>query len=366
MTGRRQILAALLSGAAARVFGAELPTFRVEHDPTVFKIGFGSCVSQRQPQDFWPHIRAQAPEAFIMMGDGVYPEHEGVHMPVLESIEAAYVRAGTRQELAEFRKHVPIIAIWDDNDFGGSDIGAVFEHKRRSKELFLDFWTRGDERETRDRDSGIYGLWEYGSEEQRIQVIVPDLRYRRSEWLQVDDRKIDALRESGFGPYLSSNDDDVTMLGEAQWRWLEECLRRPAKLRLFVSSIQCIPEGRGWEAWSNFPGERERLFDLMRDTRADGVVILSGDSHYAELSRLDETAVGYPLWEATSSGLTEVWPAPGPNPHRIGPAYPCTNFGIVRVNWAARRPVVLLEIYSTSGKRLRQESLMLDSLRFTS
>ena len=36
------------------------------------------------------------------------------------------------------------------------------------------------------------------------------------------------------------------------------------------------------------------------------MICLSGDTHYGEISRLDDN-VPYPLWDITSSGLTEVW-----------------------------------------------------------
>jgi hypothetical protein len=58
--------------------------------------------------------------------------------------------------------------------------------------------------------------------------------------------------------------------------------------------------------WGNFPSERQRLFRLIRDTRANGVVLLSGDRHLAEMSRLPvdhPDGVGYPLFDVTSSSL---------------------------------------------------------------
>ena len=366
MTNRRQFLTALMSGLATQLTSANTRMLQWDLNPAVFKIAFGSCVSQRKEQNIWAAILDHKPDIFIMMGDGVYPEHEEEHvgrsLSVMESIEASYKQAATRKELSEFRRQVPTIAIWDDNDYGGSDIGASFEHKVRSKELFLDFWTTAEEKRLRDRESGIYGMWEFGREEHRTQVLVPDLRYCRSEWAQSNVGQIEALRASGFGPYVPNSASDVSMLGEKQWQWLEECLRRPARVRVLISTIQCVPEGRGWESWSNFPNEKKRLLDLIHDTQAKGLVILSGDSHYAELSKLEDSVVGYPLWEVTSSGLTEEWKLPGPNPQRIGVAYPQTNFGLMHINWIGNRPMIVFEIYSESGERLVQQSVMLDSL----
>ena len=66
-----------------------------------------------------------------------------------------------------------------------------------------------------------------------------------------------------------------------------------------------LAEGHGWERWGNFPLERQRLFDTIRGSGANGVVLLSGDRHFGALYR--EAPLGrYPLYEITSSGLNMV------------------------------------------------------------
>ena len=39
------------------------------------------------------------------------------------------------------------------------------------------------------------------------------------------------------------------------------------------------------DEWSNFPRERQRLFDLIETTKANGVILLSGNVHFTEISR---------------------------------------------------------------------------------
>ena len=361
MPTRRQIISGLLAGLAAGSVAGGKPSARSDN-PGILRISFGSCVSQRKDQAVWTQIASKRPQCFVMMGDGIYPEHEGVELPVLEAIEKAYARASALGDLAGFRKQVETIAMWDDNDYGGSDIGAVFEDKCRSRDLFLDFWASPEEREARRRNSGIYGLWELGPPERRTQIILLDLRFCRSEWAQAEGSYRQTLSESGFGPYRQTSGSGITMLGETQWAWLASCLSKPARLRVLVSSIQLVAEGRGWESWSNFPAEKQRLLDLIRSTEAQGVVVLSGDTHYAEVSRQDDSVLGYPVWEFTSSGLTEFWPSPGPNPNRVGRAYPQTNFGLLTVNWLADHPMIVGEIFAAGGRQLRQESIPLDTL----
>ena len=70
------------------------------------------------------------------------------------------------------------------------------------------------------------------------------------------------------GKYAPNTDKDTTILGEGQWQWLEEQLKKPAELRLVVSSTQVIPDQKGMDEWGAFPRERQRLFDLPRSSWA--------------------------------------------------------------------------------------------------
>ena len=159
----------------------------------------------------------------------------------------------------------------------------------------------------------------------RVQVIMLDVRWFRSP-LRITDQR----GAPGKERYLPDPDPAKTMLGAAQWAWLAEELRKPAELRLIVSSTQVLAEGHGWERWGNFPLERQKLFDTIRESGAKGVVFVSGDRHIGALYR--ETPAGlYPLYEITSSGLNMVyWAAKEPGPNRLGALYAAANFGVDR------------------------------------
>src|SRR5260370_22121167 len=96
------------------------------------------------------------------------------------------------------------------------------------------------------------------------------------------------------------------MLGPVQWAWVAGELRKPAEIRLIVSSTQVLAEGHGWERWGNMPLERQKLLDTIRDSAAKGVVLLSGDRHVCALYREMPTRL-YPLYEMTSSCLNMVF-----------------------------------------------------------
>ena len=140
------------------------------------------------------------------------------------------------------------------------------------------------------------------------------------------------------------------MLGEAQWRWLEEQLHVPAEIRLIASSIQFISEFSGGEAWANLPLEKQRMLRLLEKTKANGVIFLSGDRHWAELSRLDRPGT-YPLFDLTSSALTQTHKrgTPTPNRHREGPTYHDANMGLIHIDWQKRGSAVTLELLNAHG-----------------
>lgn len=152
-------------------------------------------------------------------------------------------------------------------------------------------------------------------------------------------------------------------MGAAQWQWLEEQLQHPADVRLLVTSIQCLAADAGQESWSNFPHERQRLLDMIQDARASGVILLSGDRHWAELSRVDQFSIAYPLYELTSSSFNQVHPrgTPTENANRADPAtYHLPNYGLIQIDWTQPRPEVRLQIRDIEARVEIEASLSIE------
>jgi alkaline phosphatase D len=318
--------------------------------PPLTRIAFGSCAHQEKPQPIWEAVLGYRPELFIFAGDNVYGD---VSSGAMTELRAAYARAVAIEYHAKLRRTVPVLATWDDHDYGRNDGGADFPHKPAAKRLFLEFWQVPEDDPRRTRD-GIHSATIAGSEGRRVQVILLDTRTFRSPLR----RKPEPM--PGTGPYLPDPDPAKTMLGEAQWRWLGAQLARPAELRLVVSSVQVLAEGQEWERWGNLPLERDRLFDLIASTGAGGVVFLSGDRHAGALYRRTD-GVAYPLHEITSSGINMLRPdQPEPGPHRLGELYGGENFGTIDIDWQAGE--VTLALRSMSGEPVRELTFPLSEL----
>jgi alkaline phosphatase D len=314
------------------------------------RIAFGSCAHQEKPQPIWDAVLAYRPELFIFAGDNAYGD---VSSGEMTELRAAYARAATVEGHAKLRRTVPVLATWDDHDYGRNDGGGDFPHKAAAKQLFLEFWQVPEDDPRRTR-GGIYAATIQGPVGSRVQVILLDTRTFRSPLRRKPERA------PGTGAYLPDRDPAKTMLGEAQWGWLEEQLTRPAELRLIVSSVQVLAEGHAWERWGNLPLERDRLLDLVASTGAKGVVFLSGDRHAGALYRQTE-GMAYPLYEITSSGINMLRPdRPEPGPHRLGELYGGENFGTIDIDWQARE--ITLSVRSMSGEPVREVTFSLAQL----
>ena len=319
---------------------------------------FGSCASQDRPQPFWDAMIAQNPQLFLFIGDNIYADTED-----MTAMRAKYAQLEAQPGYQQLRAHTPVLATWDDHDYGVNDGGGEYPMRAESQRAFMDFYDVPGSSPMRSRP-GVYAAYVFGPKGQRVQVILLDTRYFRGPLA----RRPEGARYNFPGHYVPSTDTNSSMLGAAQWTWLETQLRQPAEVRLLVSSIQVIAEDHGWEKWANLPHERTRLLKLLRKTGAEGVVILSGDRHLAELSRLDGDAangIGYPLYDLTSSGLNRGGGgSPNePNRHRIGRNFLRNNFGKITIDWAADDPVITLQVLDDTGVSAFRYDIRLSDLR---
>jgi alkaline phosphatase D len=320
-------------------------------DHPLSRILFGSCVKQDQPAPIFEQIVSQRPELFVFLGDNIYADT--LDMDVMR---AKYAKLSSDHGFQTLINSCPILATWDDHDYGANDAGSDYAQRAKSQQIFVDFW--GDAvNSPRRKRPGVYDARIFGPPDQRVQVILLDTRYFRGPLAK-------GKRRTG-GPYLPSSDRTVTMLGEAQWRWLEEQLRQPAEIRIVASSIQCVAQAAGQETWSNLPHERHRLFDLIAETDACGVLIISGDRHWAELS-VENTLAPYPIFDLTSSSLNQIHPrgTPTENRYRAAPStYHQENFGEITIHWDRDDPLVVLQILDKDGAPRIKSEIKLSELR---
>jgi len=314
-------------------------------------IAFGSCLRQWKPQPVWQGILTSNPDLFIFLGDNVYTDNGPYRFQKEpERIEAAYRELSDVNGYQKLKQKVPILATWDDHDYGRNNSGHEYPYKEISKSFFLDFF-EVPKNSPQFKRKGIYTSEIIQSEIGPVQILLLDTRTFRTE-LVYGDTDINCPSSR----LLPNADEDATILGAEQWSWFEDQLKKPVALRVIASSIQVIPEEHCYEKWANFPRERGRLLKLLYSKPETPVVILSGDRHLAEISRLTRNSVGDFIYEITSSGLNSAGAGKNEvNRHRMSQDnIREDNFGFIKISSTEGTPDIRLQVRNIDGNILQE------------
>ena len=312
------------------------PSYPKEFNEPLTKIAFGSCNRQNSPQPIWPVIQKARPDLWIWSGDCVYVDSANKDV-IIRKFDLQYNNANYKT----FRKKIPIIGTWDDHDFGENNSGRWFQSKEFTQEKFLDFLDEPIDSQRRQQE-GVYTSYTFGPAGKQLKILLLDNRYHAD---------------------IPGPEGDL--LGDAQWGWLEKDLANSqSQIHLIVSGTQILHEEHRYEKWANFPRSRYRLLQLVKESRAPGVIFISGDRHIHEIALKDDSETPYPLYEVTSSGLTHSYSSfPGePNKYRLGKVFPEKGFGMMEIDWARETPSVHLQIRDERNEVRREVTIPLDRL----
>ncbi|MES2505989.1 MAG: alkaline phosphatase D family protein [Verrucomicrobiota bacterium] len=337
----------LFPGETSFPFDLNAPAQPLQH------IVFGSCLDLTE-HPMLDRTLTLPMDLFLFMGDNIYADTED-----MAKMRAKYVALGQSSFFQGLRAKTPVLATWDDHDFGANDGGADYPMKKESQKEFLD-WLNEPSGSSLRKQEGIYQSRTFGPKGKRTQVILLDTRYFRSPL-----KRVPKDQATNGGSAVPTDDLGATVLGEAQWSWLKGVLEQPAELRLIISSIQFAAAASGSESWANFPHEQQRLVKLIADSKARGVLILSGDRHWCEMSALTQ-AVPYPLYDFTASSMTQVHKrgTPTPNANRVLPkTFHQPNVGTLDIDWAASDPALTLRILDAEGATQIEKTLHLGELQ---
>lgn len=305
--------------------------------PTV--IAFGSCNKLDKPQNMWDAVNANNPNLWIWLGDIIYADTTD-----MKALAKMYKTLKNVPGYKKMREKTQVIGIYDDHDYGVNDGGKGYPKKKQSKKCLMDFLDVPTKAIQRTQEGG-YVSYTFGKAPQTIKVIVLDTRYFRDTLLPDPSKK---------SRYLHNTTGD--MLGETQWKWLEKELKNSkANLTLLCSSVQILPDEHAYEKWGNFPAARKRLLALLAQSKPKNLLLLTGDRHMAEISKMDLQGLPYPLYEFTSSGMTHIRSGNSePNHFRVGDMIVKRNFGILKIQWNQDRPVVTMQVRGLQNEMFQE------------
>ena len=164
--------------------------------------------------------------------------------------------------------------------------------------------------------------------------------------------------------------------GKKQVDWLIDNLRynqshmryQPSSFNIIVSGNQVLSDGPNHEIFRQYKEEWNYMMDQIMANHIDGVLFLSGDMHFTELSRETHTTNNhqngkkgqYTFYDITISPLTaKVNESPFENTMRVD-IFPDTdkdyitqrNFAILEFTGHKTNRVMTVKIYDTHGKLL--------------
>ncbi len=145
----------------------------------------------------------------------------------------------------------------------------------------------------------------------------------------------------------------MSYLGRRQIEWLIDALRASrAPFRFVVVGGQVINSSVTFENYATYAEERAFLLQRITEERIPGVIFLSGDKHWTELSMMPREGT-YPLYDLTVSSLTagtsNGW-TNETNHHRVdGTVLQAHNFGLLDVTGPRTDRVLTISIRDKDG-----------------
>lgn len=278
----------------------------IDFSATIKTVAFGSSANQDLPQPLWKVVAENNPDLFLFAGDNVR-----LNVASQKPTMAQYRKLDTIPEYRAFREKVPFFATWDSDDFG-------------DQQEFIKYWSYVGNSISFGQ-KGIYHGKIIGPKNKQVQIIMLDTRTFRSK----------------------PEDANSTLLGEMQWAWLESQLKRPAQVRMIVSSVPLIAMEHGADKWSLYPKERQRFFDLLRKTGARNVVVFSGDRRQSSIAKTSIKDWGM-LFDITASPINEPAAAAEADASFEGSAYAGESFGLAQIDWNDKK--MSLQIRDATNK----------------
>lgn len=320
-------------------------------NPPDFKFGAGSCAYVNE--EFWDRpgkpyggdykifnsIVQKEPEFFIWLGDNTY-YREG-DWNSFTGMAHRYTHTRSLKELSPLLAFCPNYAIWDDHDYGPNDSDRGFWNKKTSLDIFKLFW--GNPSFGFDEEGCAVTFFSFYD----VDFFLLDNRYFRSP----NDRK-----ETG----------KATILGEKQIDWLIDNLTSSkANFKIVAMGGQFLNTYKKYENYSNYEKEREKIIEMIKREKIKGVIFLTGDRHFSELSILSENNQPS-IVDFTVSTLTAGPNAEGcseENELRVeNCCFTNRNFGMIEINGKEDERKIKFTIYNSDGMQAFSKEYTLKEL----
>ena len=277
-----------LANDASAVEPGTFTTAPAEGSGSKFRVAISSCfggaydrkegrteeIRGEYHNDSWQLLMDQRPDLQLIIGDNVYANSTDYN----HLWDAYTLERFNNRPFAEAVRTIPTYAVWDDHDYGPNNSDGTTAGKENSLRAFNEVFANPPR--TGSDAPGIFTSFGWGG----VDFFLLDGRYHRT-------------------PNEAPDNPEKRLLGKEQLAWLIDELKHsdaPFKLLVCGSTWEASP-GDGWRLYRF---ERKRLWNAIVENKINGVVFVSGDTHWCDL-RLHGPEVDGAYWmpEIISSGL---------------------------------------------------------------
>lgn len=319
-------------------------------DAPDFKFAAGSCFYVNEdPYDrpgepygagfqIFNSITKNNPDFMLWLGDNVYLRE--VDWDSRSGILNRYTHTRSYEGIQQLLGTTHNYATWDDHDYGTDNSDRSFWNKDLTYEAFKLFWanpTHGI-----NGSEGINTFFKWSD----CDFFLTDGRYFRSPEFRKNVKR--------------------EMLGDKQIEWLIDALvKSDAPFKFVVIGTVVLSPVPFKESYETYKEEKEKLMKAIESEGIKGVIFLSGDRHYTELTKLPREN-NYPLYEFTISPLTSgvVTKGNGGNKFMVEETHvQDRNYALFEVTGPAKNRNLKCRIIDKDGKEVWTYSINENELK---
>ena len=245
---------------------------------TEFTFAVASCMDDKwENQHIWKELLSFQPDMIFLIGDVVYADK---YIPEVSfnNLSKRYLETLQTLPLYKTSKLIPILAIWDDHDYGMNNGHGNFKYKREMTKLFRDFFPLPIKHSNLSKGPGISFV----------------LETKKQNFLFTDGRSFQS----------PPNSKTPSLWGKEQETWLLKNLsKNPTWI---ISGGQILGRHQPFESFeTGFPDNFKMMMSHIMKAQ-NPVFFLSGDRHLSELLKIDKTKEAwakYNTYELTTSPI---------------------------------------------------------------
>lgn len=263
-------------------------SFPAAGKPGKFSFVFSACMREKYLGfNIFEKIEQFSPTFVALLGDQMYGDYDGnlntlekysaddslrnkmiadgetvlSDETVLQAFRSKYDRVFD-ENYQKMASHFPLMATWDDHDFGQDNSDGTYPYKEEARRVFKENYPAYP---FEDEEGGIYYKFSISD----VDVFVLDAR-----WYRV--------------PMQNEEGESKKMLGDEQLRWLLNGLKASeAAVKIVFSSVSLNDYGgdtssgrSGYDSWMGYQFERSKFLSFVEENNISGVLVFSGDQHY--------------------------------------------------------------------------------------